>query len=132
MGPTGVRLIEVEFLAGFDTLVVEAQISVDAIDDVHIGQDADVRLSAYARRTTPLVYGTVSYVSADRMTSPDERSFWYVVRIDITRQALLEAGDLKMYPGMPAEIFIKTGERTVLDYMLTPFANTMHRALREP
>jgi HlyD family type I secretion membrane fusion protein len=113
-------------------LIIEAQINVEDIDDVRVGQEADVRLSAYKRRSTPLVVGEVSYVSADRLTSPDGNDNYYLTRITVTRESLAEAGDIAMFPGMPAEVFIKTGERTALDYMLAPVTNVLRRSFREP
>lgn len=113
-------------------LIVEARIPVDAIDDVHVGQEADVRLSAYKRRSTPLVAGRVTYVSADRMSDPERNDSYYLTHVTVDRDALAEAGDLSLYPGMPAEVYIRTGERTALDYMLTPLTATLRRSLREP
>jgi HlyD family type I secretion membrane fusion protein len=115
-------------------LVVEAQIPLESVDNIHVGQEADVRLSAYTRRSTPLVYGRVIYVSADRLSErgANGETFFYLARIEITRQALAEAGDLQMTPGMPAEVYIRTDTRTALDYLLTPITNSMRRSLREP
>jgi len=113
-------------------LIVETQIALDDIDDIHVGQEADVRLSAYKRRTTPLVVGSVTYVSADRLTSPDKEQTYYLTRITVTRESLAEAGNIVMYPGMPAEVFIRTAERTALDYMLAPITNVLRRSFREP
>ena len=113
-------------------LIVESRINLEDIDDVRVGQEADVRLSAYKRRTTPLVVGRVSYVSADRLTSPDGTTSFYLTRVTVSREALAEAGDIALHPGMPAEVFIKTAERTALDYMLAPLTNVLRRSFREP
>ena len=115
-------------------LIVEAQIPLESIDNIHVGQEADIRLSAYTRRSTPLVYGRLIYVSADRLSerSSTGDKFFYLARIEIDRKALADAGNLHMYPGMPAEIYIRTDTRTALDYLLTPITNSMRRALREP
>ncbi len=113
-------------------LIVEAQIPVDAIDDIILGQDADVRLSAYKRRSTPLVSGKVTYVSADRLTDSRTNESYYLIHVSVDRRSLDEAGNLSLYPGMPAEVYIRTGERTALDYMLSPVTATLRRAAREP
>lgn len=115
-------------------MIVEAQIPLESIDNVHVGQEADVRLSAYTRRSTPLVYGRLIYVSADRLSerSGSGENFFYLARIEIDRKALEEAGDLHMFPGMPAEVYIRTDSRTALDYLLTPITNSMRRSMREP
>lgn len=114
-------------------LIVEAQIPLESIDNIHIGQEADIRLSAYTRRSTPLVYGRLIYISADRLTEKTgsgDKSY-YLARIQVDKDALAEAGDLEMFPGMPAEVFIRTHSRTALDYLLTPITNSMRRGLRE-
>ncbi len=114
-------------------LMVEAQIPLESIDNVHIGQEADIRLSAYQRRSTPLVYGRLIYISADRLSEKGAsgEKFFYLARIEVDRKALADAGDLHMYPGMPAEVYIRTHSRTALDYLLTPITNSMRRSLRE-
>lgn len=131
-GIIGPREPLMDIVPDANELIVEAQIGVDDIDDVHVGQEADVRLSAYKRRTTPLVIGEVSYVAADRMTSQDGTHSYYITRITVTREALAEAGDIALYPGMPAEVFIRTAERTALDYLLAPVTNVLRRSFREP
>ncbi|OGT79465.1 MAG: hypothetical protein A3H91_05760 [Gammaproteobacteria bacterium RIFCSPLOWO2_02_FULL_61_13] len=114
-------------------LIVEAQIPLESIDNVHIGQEADIRLSAYQRRSTPLVYGRLIYISADRLSekASSGEKFFYLARIEVDRKALAEAGNLHMTPGMPAEVYIRTNSRTVLDYLLTPITNSMRRSMRE-
>jgi HlyD family type I secretion membrane fusion protein len=113
-------------------LVVEAEIPVDSIDDVRIGQEAEIRLSAYKRRSTPLVDGSVVYVSADRLTDRTGEKVYYLARVHVDRKSLAEAGNLEMSPGMPAEVFIKTDERTALDYLLAPVTQSLRRSFREP
>jgi HlyD family type I secretion membrane fusion protein len=115
-------------------LIVEAQIALESVDNIHVGQEADVRLSAYTRRSTPLVYGRLIYISADRLSEKgaNGETFFYLARIEVTRESLAEAGNLQMTPGMPAEVYIRTDTRTALDYLLTPITNSMRRSLREP
>lgn len=131
-GSVGPREPLLDIVPDDNPLMVEAEIPVDSIDDVHFGQAAEIRLSAYKRRSTPLVAGKVIYVSADRLTDrTGERSF-YLARIEVDRKSLAEAGDLEMFPGMPAEVFIRTDERTALDYLLAPVTQSMRRGFREP
>jgi HlyD family type I secretion membrane fusion protein len=113
-------------------LVVEAKINVDDIDNVSMGQEADVRLTAYRTRNTPLVLGKVIYVSADRLVDENSANGFYITRIELDKKSLADAGDISLYPGMSAEVFIRTGERTALQYMLAPVTATLRRSFREP
>lgn len=99
------------------------------INHVHKGFEADVRLTAYKQRTTPLVKGAVNYVSGDRLVDPQSGMPYYVAQIEVPTAAL---GELKMQAGMPAEVFIRTDNRTALDYLLAPVTAYLRRAMREP
>lgn len=114
-------------------LIVEAQVSVDDIDELHLGMEADVRLTAYRRRTTAMVYGKVSYVSADRLVDRASGRPYYTAHVDVDPKSLAEAGEgIKLSAGMPAEVYIRTRERTALDYLLEPVTDTLRRSMREP
>lgn len=113
-------------------LIMEGRIRTEDINFVHVGSEADVRLVAFKSRTTPVVGGKVFYVSADRLIDRASNLPYYTVQVDVPAQALQEAGDLKLQAGMPVEIFIKTAERTTLEYLLDPVTAYVRRALREP
>jgi multidrug efflux pump subunit AcrA (membrane-fusion protein) len=102
------------------------------ISYVSVGAEADVRLTAFRQRITPVVTGSVIYVSADRIEDRNERTAYYVVHVRVTPAALARAGDLKLQAGMPAELYIKTAARTALMYVLDPVAGFLQRSLREP
>jgi HlyD family type I secretion membrane fusion protein len=114
-----------------DRLIIEARVRADDIDTVHPGLAAEVRLSAFRRRTTPTVSGVVTYVSADRFT--DERTGvpFYLARVEVNPDDLAALENVKLYPGMPAEVMIDTGERLAMDYLLSPITDSIHRAFRE-
>lgn len=113
-------------------LIMEGRIRTEDINFVQVGSEADVRLVAFKSRTTPVVGGKVFYVSADRLIDRASNLAYYTVQVDVPAQALREAGDLKLQAGMPVEIFIKTAERTALEYLLDPVTAYVRRALREP
>jgi epimerase transport system membrane fusion protein len=113
-------------------LIIEGRIRTEDINYVHVGGAADVRLTAFKARTTPIVDGKVSYVSADRLVDRATNVPYYAVHVDISAQALKEAGDLKLQAGMPVEVFIKTAERTALLYLLDPVTAFIRRSFREP
>lgn len=113
-------------------LIVEARVRPEDILYVRTGGEADVRLTAFKARSTPVVTGQIVYVSADRLTDPASRATYYLARVKLTRQALKDAGDLQLQAGMPAEVFIRTPERTPLQYLLEPMSGFMQRSFREP
>jgi len=115
-----------------DRLVVEAKVKPEDIDVVHAGMTAQVMLTAYKQRNTPLVEGKVVSVSADRITEPQTGLAYFLARIHVDADAIaaLEAG-IELYPGMPAEVLIETGERTAFDYMLSPVTSSLRRSFLE-
>ena len=115
-----------------DLLTVEAKLSPQDIDQVHAGQGAGLRFSAFNQRTTPELDGVVSRVSADLTADPRTGAAYYLVRIALPEAELAKLGDLHLIPGMPVEAFIRTGERTILSYLTKPFADQAMRAFRAP
>lgn len=114
-----------------DRLVVEARVAPEEVDKVGAGQEAVVRLSAFDLRTTPEFKGTVTTVSADRLSDPATNLPYYAVRIQIPGEALAALGDLQLRAGMPAECFIQTGARTALNYLMKPFYDAVLRVVRD-
>ncbi len=114
-----------------DNLIVEAQVKPEDIDVVHPGLLAQARLTAYGRRTTPTVAGEVVHVSADRFVNERSGTAYYMARVVLDATALAALDDVELYPGMPAEVMIETGQRTAFDYLLSPITRGMERAFRE-
>jgi epimerase transport system membrane fusion protein len=113
-------------------LIIEARVRPEDILYVRAGGDADVRLTAFKARSTPVVTGKVIYVSADRLTDAATHVTFYLARVKLMPEALKAAGDLQLQAGMPAEVFIRTAERTPLQYLLEPVSGFMQRSFREP
>ena len=113
-------------------LIIEGHIPPNEITNVYKGQQAEVILSAFDRRITPRFSGVVDYVSADQLMqqTPGGNMPYYLVHIVVDEAGLKEAGAY-LYPGMPAECYIITTERTILFYLLEPFLKVMDKALRE-
>jgi len=128
----GPRDVMMEIVPADKRLVVEAHIHPEDINHVRVGSEAEVRLTAYKQRTTPLVLGTVNYVSADRIEDPAGHAAYYVVHVEIAEGALAAAGNLRMQAGMPAEVFIRTDRRTAFDYLAAPVVSYLRRGMREP
>ena len=113
-------------------LVVEARLRPEDINSVHVGSAADVRLTAFKQRVTPVVEGEVTHVSADRLSEPATGEAYYVAHVRVGQEALQRAGRLTLKAGMPAEVFVKTAERTALQYLVEPLTGYVRRAMREP
>ncbi len=113
-------------------LIIEARVRPEDINYVAVGAPADVRLTSFRRRITPVVEGEVLYISADRLEDKQERTAYYVAHVRVTAEALAKAGDLKLQAGMPAEVYIKTAARSALMYVLDPILGFLGRSLREP
>jgi len=128
----GPRDVLMEIVPQEKTLIIEARIRPEDVNYVHPGSEAEIRLTAYKQRTTPLVRGSVTYVSGDRMIDPQNNAPYYVVHVVVPPQALEEAGNLRMQAGMPAEVFIQTDSRTTVDYLFAPVTAYLRRAMREP
>ncbi|HEY8337732.1 MAG TPA: HlyD family type I secretion periplasmic adaptor subunit [Tardiphaga sp.] len=114
-----------------DSLALEVQIMPQDIDQIRLGQPAVLRMSAFNQRTTPELNGTVSRVAADLTQDQKTGTSYYVVRIAIPPPQLARLGKLALVPGMPAEAFIATGDRTVLSYLIKPIGDQIARSFRE-
>lgn len=115
-----------------ERLVVEAHIDPNDIDHVRVGDDAEVRLSAYEYRKMPLLIGKVATVSADRITDPQTGMSWYSVLIDVSVDKLAKSRDTPMQTGMATEVFVTTPPRSLFEYMIRPLTNYATRGMREP
>ena len=114
-----------------ESLVVEAQVAVEDISEVHPNMRAEVHLTAYKQRTTPLVHGDVLQVSADRLTDTKTNNPYYTALVQVDEEELAELPHIRLYPGMPATVMIPTVERTALDYLVGPLVMSFNHAFRQ-
>jgi multidrug efflux pump subunit AcrA (membrane-fusion protein) len=116
-----------------DELQIDAHLPPDQIDQVHKGQNAQVRFPAFNQRTTPEITGVVSHVSADITRDPQQQSGpgYYTLRISLLSQEFARLGDRQLIAGMPAEVFVQTGSRTMMSYLFKPITEQFHRMFRE-
>lgn len=116
-----------------ERLIIDAQLPTHLIDKVHTGLPAEIRFSSLGvRGQVPVLSGQVSSVSADRLV--DQRGVpYYAAKLKVDPASLqeLQKLHLRIQPGMPAEVLIKTGERSLLDYLLRPLLNHFASALKE-
>lgn len=114
-----------------DTLVIEAKVAPKDIDQVQLGQKAMLRLTAFNQRTTPEIEGSVDLVAADQITDEKTGTSYFKVHVTPGAKDLARLKDIKLVPGMPAEVFIQTGERTVFSYLIKPLSDQVRRAFKE-
>ncbi|MFD2366660.1 HlyD family type I secretion periplasmic adaptor subunit [Pseudoduganella sp. GCM10020061] len=130
VGP-GFRMMDVVPTA--DALVVEGQLPINLVDKVHPGLPVDLIFSAFNQSTTPKIDGEVAFVSADRLLDEKSGAPYYKVSVRVTPKGLKKLNDLKLQvrPGMPVELFVKTGERTMMNYLLKPLFDRANSSLSE-
>jgi len=117
-----------------ERLVVEAQIQPHLIDRVYPGIPAEVRFSTLNMRATPVIMGTIEWVSGDRFVEQQDHlnpMGYFTARIVVSSEELKKLPDVKIRPGMIADVVIKTGERTFFNYVMRPLVDRMAMALRE-
>lgn len=125
-----------EILPLKDELIIEARVRPQDIDSVKHGQHATVRLTALSQRITPMVSAEVVYLSAD--TLADEKKSQqvgptdiYIIRVKLNTEEAATIPGFSPTPGMPAEVYVKTSERTFFQYIARPIHDSMSRAFRE-
>ncbi|EJJ31100.1 HlyD family type I secretion periplasmic adaptor subunit [Rhizobium sp. CF142] len=114
-----------------DDLALEVQIAPKDVDQIQIGHTALLRMTAFNLRTTPELNGLVSRIAADLTTDERSGQSYYLVRVAIPQAEKEKLKNLTLVPGMPAEVMIKTGDRTALSYLVKPLSDQISRAFRE-
>jgi membrane fusion protein, protease secretion system len=118
-----------------EPLIIDAQIMPHLIDKIQVGQDADVRFSTFSNTPQLLVEGKLMTISKDLMTKPasaaDAGTTYYLARISITPKGLKDLAGRQLQPGMPVQVVIKTGERTLLTYLLHPLTKRIAASMKE-
>jgi HlyD family type I secretion membrane fusion protein len=114
-----------------DALVVETQVAVDDISEVRPDMRAEVHLTAYKQRITPIVHGTVLQISADRFTENRTGIPYYTALLKVDEAELAEMPNIQLYPGMPATVMIPTTARTAFEYIAGPLIMSFKHAFRQ-
>lgn len=128
IGP-GFRMMDI--VPSEDHLIIEAQIPVNLIDKVHPGLEVDLIFSAFNQNQTPHVPGVLTFVSADRMIDERSGAPYYKMKAVVTPEGMKLIAHLQVRPGMPVDLFIKTGERTMMNYLLKPVFDRSKSSLNE-
>ncbi|WP_349371479.1 HlyD family type I secretion periplasmic adaptor subunit [Salinarimonas sp.] len=113
-----------------DELSIEIRVSPQDIEQVHLGQDAFLRFSAFSMRTTPELRGVVTRISPNLETDSRTGASFYVVRVALAEGQTDALGGVELRPGMPVEGFIRTSERNIAAYLTKPLGDYLARAFR--
>lgn len=114
-----------------DNLALDVKIQPKDVDQIAPGQPVVLRMSAFNQRTTPELSGFVNRVAPDLTVEERSGVSYYQVRISVPASETKKLGQLTLLPGMPAEAFIQTGERSALSYFMKPMTDQINRAFRE-
>ena len=120
-----------EIVPADDALVLEARVQPTDVDKVKAGLRSKIRLSAFDQQTTPELFGTLESISADRLEDPRLGEPYFLARIRIEEDETSRLAGLELVPGMPAEVFIETGERLAISYLLKPLLDNVTRAFKD-
>lgn len=113
-----------------DDLIIEAMVSPLDVDVAAPGMEAEVKFSALSIRNIPMLIGTVETVAADATTDQHGNRF-FMARVRVSKDQMTLLGDQKLVSGMPADVLIKAGERTIIEYMLKPLTDSFFKAFKE-
>jgi protease secretion system membrane fusion protein len=127
--PPGFKMMDI--VPANDALVVEGQLPVNLVDKVHPGLPVELMFSAFNTNKTPHIQGEVVNVSADRFVDEHSGMPYYMVRVKVTPEGAKQvaANKMNIIPGMPVELFVKTGERTMMNYLFRPVIDRVPAAV---
>lgn len=120
-----------EIVPDGDKLIIEAIVQPNDIDQLKVGQPTRIRFTAFNSTATPEIHGKLIFVAAERTSNPDTKQSYFEVRIAIDAQDLKKNPGMILKPGMPAEVYIETGSRSMLSYLLKPLRDQFARAFRD-
>jgi protease secretion system membrane fusion protein len=127
----GFRMMDI--VPSNDPMVIEGQLAINLVDKVHKGLPVEFIFSAFNANSTPHIPGEVMTVSADRLTDEKTGAPYYKVSARVTPKGLkmIEEKQMHIRPGMPVELFVKTGERTMMNYLLKPVFDRAKTSMSE-
>lgn len=128
IGP-GFRMMDV--VPSDDPLIVEGQLPVHLIDKVHPNLKVELIFTAFNQNQTPHIPGIVTNVSADRLVDEKSGAPYYSVKAKVAPEGMKLISNLQIKPGMPVDLFVKTGERTMMNYLLKPILDHLKMSMTE-
>ena len=113
-------------------LVIAAQVQLTDVDQIYVGQEATMRFSAFDQRRTPELFGQVTLISADAFQDDSAVAPFYRVELKLNEGEIERLpADMTLIPGMPVESFVRTADRSPMDYLVKPLADYFAKAFRE-
>lgn len=128
IGP-GYRIMDI--VPSDDPLIIEGQVPVHLIDKVHPDLRVELIFSAFNQNITPHIPGIVTHVSADRLIDEATRQPYYKLKAKVAPEGMKMISQLQIRPGMPVDLFVKTGERTMMNYILKPILDHVKMSMTE-
>lgn len=114
-----------------ESLLLETRVQPHLINSIHTGMPVDVRFSSFARSPQLVVQGKLTSISGDLLTDPQNGAGYYLARVAVTPEGLKKLGKRQMQPGMPVEVVFRTGERSMLTYLLHPLTKRIAASMNE-
>ncbi|WP_083961035.1 MULTISPECIES: HlyD family type I secretion periplasmic adaptor subunit [Dickeya] len=130
-GVVGAGQVMMDIVPDDQPLLVDGRIPVEMVDKVRAGLPVELQFTAFNQSTTPRVPGTVTLLSADRLVDEKEGTPYYSLRIQVSDEGKRSLHGLEIKPGMPVQGFVRTGERSFINYLFKPLMDRMHLALTE-
>jgi protease secretion system membrane fusion protein len=127
--PAGFRMMDI--VPSDEPLIVEGQVPVNLIDKVHKDLKVEMIFSAFNQNETPHIPGIITQVSADRLQDQRTGAPYYEMRAKVAPEGMKLISKLQIRPGMPVEVFVKTGERSMMSYLLKPVFDRAKTSLTE-
>jgi protease secretion system membrane fusion protein len=120
-----------DIVPGREELIVEAQVAPHLIDRIRVSDLVDIRFYSFPNTPQLVIEGALETLSTDVLTNPNDQSSYYLARVRVTERGVQKLGERKLQAGMPAEVVIKTGTRTLIQYLLHPLIKRMAASMKE-
>jgi HlyD family type I secretion membrane fusion protein len=120
-----------EIVPSGETLVVHAELPVNSIEHLSVGQTAEIRFPALRSRRMQMMSGKLASISHDRLVDDTTKQPYFLGLINLSDATIDEESREKLIAGMQADVVIATGERTALQYMVSPLTDALHRSFRD-
>lgn len=127
--PAGAKIMDI--VPANEELVLETQVPPHLVDRMRVGMPVDIRFSGFNDMPNLFVDGELTSISADRLTDPLTRAPYFLGRVEVTPAGLKKMGSRRIQPGMSANVILKTGKRTMLNYLTAPLVRRVSMSFNE-